>query len=226
MLHHFLAIHNFGEANLHLHADNCSGQNKNRYVMQYLAWWILSGLNKKIILSFLIVGHTKFSPDWYVFRSVQADIQANKDRVLGRHCASGGDIGSFQSCSVGWHSGGKVLVPTYDWATFFDQPFRQQALKSIKSMHHLTFTDSRRGYVIVKDSVDAPEKEIKLSQDDEWAPNAEDLPPIIPPPGLSLERRQYLFEKISEFCPEDCQDLVCPNPTENTPPTPKRQRRQ
>ena len=58
---------------------------------------------------------------------------------------------------------GKVLVPTYDWATFFDQPFRQQALKGIKSMHHLTFTDSRRGYVIVKDSVDAPEREIKLS---------------------------------------------------------------
>ena len=66
--------------------------------------------------------------------------------------------------------------------------------------------------MIVKDSVDAPEREIKLSQDDEWAPNAEDLPPIIPPPGLSLERRQYLFEKIREFCPEDYQDLVCPNP--------------
>ena len=30
MLHHFLATHNFGEANLHLHADNCSGQNKNQ----------------------------------------------------------------------------------------------------------------------------------------------------------------------------------------------------
>ena len=45
MLHHFLATHNFGEAHLHLHADNCSGQNKNHYVMQYLAWCILSGLN-------------------------------------------------------------------------------------------------------------------------------------------------------------------------------------
>lgn len=54
MLHHFLATHNFGEANLHLHADNCSGQNKNCYVMQYLTWRVL----KKITLSFLIVGHT------------------------------------------------------------------------------------------------------------------------------------------------------------------------
>ena len=38
MLHHFLETHNLGEANLHLHADNCSGQNKNRFVMQYLSW--------------------------------------------------------------------------------------------------------------------------------------------------------------------------------------------
>ena len=27
------------------------------------------------------------------------------------------------------------------------------------------------------------------------------LPPIVKPPGLSQERRQYLFDKIREFCP-------------------------
>ena len=81
MLHHFLATHNFGEAHLHLHADNCSGQNKNRHVMQYLAWRVLSGLNKSITLSFLIVGHQVFAR--LVLWSVKAGIQANKDRVLG-----------------------------------------------------------------------------------------------------------------------------------------------
>ena len=193
--------------------------------MQYLAWRILSGLNKKITLSFLIVGHTKFSPDWcfglfkQTYRRTRIGCLDDIVRVVETSAA----VNHAQLVGT---QDGKVLIPTYNWATFFDRPFRQRALKGIKSMHHLTFTDSRRGYVIVKDSVDAPEREIKLSQDDEWAPNAEDLPPIIPPPGLSLERRQYLFEKIREFCPEDCQDLVCPNPTkENTPPTPKRQRR-
>ena len=34
LLHHFLETHNFGEAELHLHADNCSGQNKNRYIVE------------------------------------------------------------------------------------------------------------------------------------------------------------------------------------------------
>ena len=32
LIHHFLQQHNFGEAHLRLHADNCSGQNKNRSV--------------------------------------------------------------------------------------------------------------------------------------------------------------------------------------------------
>jgi hypothetical protein len=32
--------------------------------MQYLAWRVLVGLNETITLSFLIVGHTKFSPNW------------------------------------------------------------------------------------------------------------------------------------------------------------------
>ena len=34
LLHHFLANHSLGELSLHLHADNCSGQNKNNVVMQ------------------------------------------------------------------------------------------------------------------------------------------------------------------------------------------------
>ena len=33
-LHHFLENHGLGEVNLHLHADNCFGQNKNNVVLQ------------------------------------------------------------------------------------------------------------------------------------------------------------------------------------------------
>ena len=99
----FLAMHNFGEA--HLHTDNCSGQNKNRYIMQYLEWYVLSGLNISITLSFLIVGHTKFSPDWCFGLLKQAYRQTrNKDRVLGQHRASGRVISSCQPCSTGGHS--------------------------------------------------------------------------------------------------------------------------
>ena len=62
-LHHFFEHHSLGESDITLHADNCSGKNKNRYMMQYLTWRVMVGLNN-ITVSFLIVGHTKFAPDW------------------------------------------------------------------------------------------------------------------------------------------------------------------
>jgi len=52
-----------GESHIHLHADNCCGQNKNCHVIAYFMWRVLTGLHKEITFSFLIVGHTKFAPD-------------------------------------------------------------------------------------------------------------------------------------------------------------------
>ena len=60
MLHHF----GLGERDVHLHADNCGGQNKNNIMVGYLLWRVLTGLHQNITLSFMIAGHTKFSPDW------------------------------------------------------------------------------------------------------------------------------------------------------------------
>ena len=64
MLHHFFDVHGFGERHVHLHADNCVGQNKNRFLMYYLMWRVMAGLYDEATISFLPVGHTKFAPDW------------------------------------------------------------------------------------------------------------------------------------------------------------------
>ena len=63
MLHHFFEVHGLGEQEVHLHADNCGGQNKNTMV-GYLLWRVLTGLHNTIHLSFMVARHTKFSPDW------------------------------------------------------------------------------------------------------------------------------------------------------------------
>lgn len=63
-LHHFFKTYGLGETDLQLHCDNCSGQNKNRYMLWYLAWRVMQGLHQTISLNFLITGHTKFAPDW------------------------------------------------------------------------------------------------------------------------------------------------------------------
>ena len=62
-LHHFFEQYSYGEMEVHLRADNCTGQNKNRYMMAYLCYRILCDLHKKITISFLPVGHTKFFLD-------------------------------------------------------------------------------------------------------------------------------------------------------------------
>lgn len=74
MLHDFFEHHGIGETTIymqtivlettvHLHADNCSGQNKNKYMMQYLMWCTMTGLHTEVKISFLPVGQTKFAPD-------------------------------------------------------------------------------------------------------------------------------------------------------------------
>ena len=180
--------------------------------MQYLAWRVLVGLNKKITLSFLIVGHTKFSPDW-CFGLFKQAFRRTKIGCLDDIARVVDESAIVNHAQLVGRQDGTVVVPTYDWAKFFDTPFRQGALKGIKSMHHLTFTDTKPGSAIVKDTVNSPEREIVLVKNSSWKPSKDNLPPIIPPPGLSMERRQYLFEKIREFCPPHCQDLVCLDPT-------------
>ena len=44
--------------------DNCTGQNKNNAVINYLMWRVLTGLHTGVTYSFLVAEHTKFSPDW------------------------------------------------------------------------------------------------------------------------------------------------------------------
>jgi hypothetical protein len=64
LLHHFFQHHGVGEKYMDAHCDNCSGQNKNKFVLWYYCWRVLCGLHDEITLNFLPVGHTKFSPDW------------------------------------------------------------------------------------------------------------------------------------------------------------------
>ena len=68
MVHHFLQNFAHGANNILLHADNCVGQNKNNAMIQYLAWRVITGLSTSCELSFMIPGHTKFSPDRFFGR--------------------------------------------------------------------------------------------------------------------------------------------------------------
>ena len=64
-LHHYFNSDNSIKCNdLNLHYDKCRGQNKNNDVGQYLSYRTLKGLNSNIELSFMLLYHTRFDPDW------------------------------------------------------------------------------------------------------------------------------------------------------------------
>lgn len=51
---------------LHFAADNCSGQNKNQYIIKFFCMAVDLDWADEIIFSFMVPGHTKFSPDrWF-----------------------------------------------------------------------------------------------------------------------------------------------------------------
>ena len=86
------------------------------------------------------------------------------------------------------------------------------ALKGIKGIQHFRFVATSPGMVHVKCKSSSTERIIKLIKDDTWSPSAHNLPDIITPPGLSLQRQWYLFEKIRDFCSDATKDEVCPKP--------------
>ena len=108
---------------------------------------------------------------------------------------------------------GTIVVPTYDWKTFFQPHFTSDPFKGVKKLHHLKFTSVKPGVCLIKDHSDSTEREITiLKKNHQWSPHPDILPSLVEPDGLSHERKKYLFEKIREFCPAECRDLVCPDP--------------
>lgn len=45
-----------------IHADNCPGQGKNNFILQYLLYLVMTKRFQEIELSFMLAGHTKFAP--------------------------------------------------------------------------------------------------------------------------------------------------------------------
>jgi hypothetical protein len=79
MLDIYLETHNFkGNYDyLVLRCDNCGSQNKNKHMVQFMAYLLRKYDLKTVQLSTLIVGHTKFSPDRFFGTFSNADRHNN-----------------------------------------------------------------------------------------------------------------------------------------------------
>ncbi|XP_041356505.1 uncharacterized protein LOC121373797 [Gigantopelta aegis] len=209
LLNFFFENYGLKETVCHLHADNCSGQNKNNAMMHYLAWRVIMGKHKTITLSFLLAGHTKLGPDWCFglfkkkLKSSKVDCLKDVETVAKQSSPAGVIVP--QLCG---DEGGRVFTPMYSWDSFFF-PGIFRKMPAIKYIHHVEFYPD--GRILCKDFADSEtvEHNILKVQPSEVP---RELPPQMFPSGLSVDWKNDLFKEIRPFVAEQFQDLVCPRP--------------
>ncbi|EDQ85346.1 uncharacterized protein MONBRDRAFT_11901 [Monosiga brevicollis MX1] len=190
---------------LELHADNCAGQNKNRFVMQYLAWRIMVGLSETINLHFMVLGHTKNHCDAYfglIKRKLRRrDVWTPRDMM---------DVVSA-SCPASICKPGN-RVEWIDWKAILGQYFLDKGIPDISLMSHFEFSASWPGQVAIRCTPDSAEQRIHLlrpgvTMDQVAARAVEDLAGMkLAIPSLSslratskLNRHEYLTAVVSQF---------------------------
>jgi len=211
MLHYYFANFSSGESDAFLNADNCVGQNKNQFIISYLCWRVMSGLHKKIVLHFLVVGHTKFSPDYGagVFKKIfRRTPCATPDDIA--NCARQSHI--LHPVITGSVDGKDQLVPMYNWQGKLAD-FKR--IPQIKKYHVFEFDSDNPGVVACREHCDAQPVTFTLIH---GSYSDSSLPAVLPSLGLSHQRQSYLFQKIRQFVPEGKQDELCPPPDQDTEP--------
>ncbi len=209
LLHHFFEHFGLGASSIVCHADNCAGQNKNRYMLQYLTWRVLKQLHANVQLSFLLTGHTKFAPDLYfgLFKRRLSISRADCVKDVARIALEATSISqSITPVLVGTEQG-ETFIPTYDWSSFFHSG---KTVPQITKQHHFRMTSLEPGVVGYREFENSQEKSTTIFAPSAFRKNT--LPTIIDPIGLSPERRKYLFNQIRPYIKCKYQNLVCPNP--------------
>ena len=88
------------------------------FYLQYMMWRVMTGRNVSITISFLPAGHTKFSPDTCFgllkqkFRKTDVDSLDDFATVVEQSA-------SVSKSQLVGKTDGEVIVPTYDWTSYF-----------------------------------------------------------------------------------------------------------
>ncbi|XP_066918891.1 uncharacterized protein [Clytia hemisphaerica] len=206
-VHHFLENFNLGETDSHLHADNCSGQNKNNAFLHYLMWRIINGFHQKIEYSFMIAGHTKFSCDrcFGAFKKSFRKTHVSSLYDVAKVCDS---TKCNISVLVGTHDQ-KIHVPTYDWTEHFIQK-KFKPIENLLEYHHFRMSSDEPGFVYCSKTFDDLPTKICIVED--FRKVSHDLPSVVEPKGFSRQRKEYLYTDIREFCTEETKNITAPDP--------------
>ena len=208
-VHHYLETYSVGERDLQLQADNCVGQNKNYSMIQYLTWRCLTGRNDSCLINFMIVGHTRFSPDQYFgmikrkYRKTRVSSIAQIANIVSQSTES-----VVNKVHLAFDPNNQERVQCYDWKSFLSSFLKP--IPSITRYHHFNITKTKPGIVELKEFDHSPVENVSIVKIGEVVPIT--MPELILPPGISFERQTYLFEQVRMFCEPEYADITCPKP--------------
>ncbi|XP_060577599.1 uncharacterized protein LOC132734769 [Ruditapes philippinarum] len=203
MLHHCLENQGFGEKACIMHADNCGSQNKNRFMLAYLAWRIHMGLHDEITLLMGIPGHTKCLVDGgfghikKLYRRTDCDSISQVASVVRKSASSNFPV-LFRK------EDGCQNWTWYDWKTFLPRFFLP--LRGIQRYHYFRVT---KDAVYVKERSTDVEQQVTILKRNATVPE-DILPAVLLPGGLSRARQQYLYKNVRPFVRQVYRDVTCP----------------
>ncbi|XP_017472285.1 PREDICTED: uncharacterized protein LOC108363427 [Rhagoletis zephyria] len=200
ILHYHLQTYYKDIETLVLFCDNCVGQNKNNTVLSYLQWCLARGLNKTILFNFLLTGHTKFAPDRYfgIFKSKYAvsNIDTYADLL---QCVEASSPGGYNKAV----SAEKVVW--YEWDSYFKPLYK--SLVGITQFHHFIISTDCVKTKKFADSEEVQSFKLLLK------PIDPEMPKVIQPAGLSLERQWYIYHNLRSLVSDISKvDIVAPLP--------------
>ena len=212
LIHHYLEHHGENEKSLYFHADNCTAQNKNNATIQYFMWRVMTQKQESIELSFMLVGHTKFSPDRFfglfkkAYRRSSVSTVAEVAQVVEKSTHAEQNIPQL----VRDERGGQQ-VTFYKWTAYLIQFFR--AIPNILSYHKFRVSSAEPGVVYLREFCNSDETKINILKSEHN--NFPGFPDEILPPGLDLNREWYLYEHVRPHCKSTlAADITCPKPSQ------------
>ncbi|XP_053392666.1 uncharacterized protein LOC123542687 [Mercenaria mercenaria] len=202
------AFHTFGtgETECGIHADNCFGQNKNRYVLAYLSWRTMTGRHRTIRYMMQLPGHTRclidagFGTIKKLYRRSNCDTLQHVVDVVHKSAHSNVPV-TYDENGWKWR----------DWKMFLGDRFKK--VPNISKYYHFRFTSSEPGVVYMKVAADDTEEiRFVICKTNYLRMDTYDLPSVIRPAGLSKERQTYLYRHVRPLVRRPFQDVLCPPP--------------
>ena len=206
---------NYATLVLHLHADNCSGQNKNNIVMQFFVFLVAIGLLEHVELKFMIKGHTHCSVD-----GGHGIIKKEWRRRNVFTIQQAAEVVRKSSSTLGIHEA-TIMTPEhfFDWEKLLTKFFYK--LPKILSFQQFEMDTKRPGILRYRLRPTEPWKEKNLLKkgaiDSLKLLSLKKVQSVLvqlKPPGISEEKQKELYEKVRKYVPPEFQDSVCPKPLE------------